>query len=413
MSVHMQGLDSHTAYTLVKLLKQIAASNASILCTIHQPSSEVFFLFDSCIFLKQGKVLFQGPVSKLADSFSSLGYDCPSNYNPADFVMFLSQTESNDTLHTRGIFEHAAAASSRQLTSVEEAIDDEAAEGFHVVVKAGVFTQLKWLFQREFTNTYRNKPALMGRFGVTIVLSIIFGLIFGGAGDSNNADQDEISAHFGSITMVMISAMFGSGQPTLLEFPAERPMFMREYSTGTYSVITYSIAKLTMEVPILFLQCVVQFLLVYFMIGFQGNFLILVLGAFGTGVASSSLAVLLGCLVDDVKQATEMAPLLFVPQILFAGFFIRTSLIPVYMRWAQYLCALKYGLNLVLMEEFSASQDSCQESEEAAMNCAKILDDNNIVKEDWWVYVLVLLSLFVGLRVIAMSVLAKKAVKFY
>jgi hypothetical protein len=44
-----------------------------------------------------------------------------------------------------------------------------------------------------------------------------------------------------------------------------------------------------------------------------------------------------------VKDVTELAPLLFVPQILFGGFFIRTSLIPVWLRWAQYVCGMKYG----------------------------------------------------------------------
>ncbi len=42
------------------------------------------------------------------------------------------------------------------------------------------------------------------------------------------------------------------------------------------------------------------------------------------------------------------------PQILFAGFFIPISLIPVWLRWAQYLCALKYGVNILLVIEFSA-----------------------------------------------------------
>jgi hypothetical protein len=33
--------------------------------------------------------------------------------------------------------------------------------------------------------------------------------------------------------MVLISGMFGQAQPVMLSFPYERPMFMREYSTGT------------------------------------------------------------------------------------------------------------------------------------------------------------------------------------
>ena len=43
------------------------------------------------------------------------------------------------------------------------------------------------------------------------------------------------------------------------------------------------------------------------------------LAAWGLGAASCSVAVLIGCLVSDVKDATELAPLLFVPQLLFAG----------------------------------------------------------------------------------------------
>ena len=32
-----------------------------------------------------------------------------------------------------------------------------------------------------------------------------------------------------------------------------------------------------------------------------------------------------------------------VPQLLFAGFFIQAEQIPIWLRWAQYTCALKYG----------------------------------------------------------------------
>lgn len=49
------GLDSHTASNLVILLKKIAMKDCVVLCTIHQPSSEVFSLFDSCIVMRQGE----------------------------------------------------------------------------------------------------------------------------------------------------------------------------------------------------------------------------------------------------------------------------------------------------------------------------------------------------------------------
>jgi hypothetical protein len=131
----------------------------------------------------------------------------------------------------------------------------------------------------------------------------------------------------------MINAMFSSAQPTLLEFPNERPVFMREYSVGTYSTMAYTMGKLCTEIPLSIAQCFLQVLIIYYMVSLQGNFFVIVGSVFSTAICSASIAVLLGCLVTDPKQANEVMPLALVPQILFAGFFIRTSLIPFWLRY--------------------------------------------------------------------------------
>jgi hypothetical protein len=51
--------------------------------------------------------------------------------------------------------------------------------------------------------------------------------------------------------------MFGTAQPALLGFPAERPVFLREYSTNHYSVVSYFASRLTMEALITALQILV------------------------------------------------------------------------------------------------------------------------------------------------------------
>ena len=40
------GLDSFMAESIVKLIRRLAKANRTVLCTIHQPASEVFSLFD-------------------------------------------------------------------------------------------------------------------------------------------------------------------------------------------------------------------------------------------------------------------------------------------------------------------------------------------------------------------------------
>ena len=63
--------------------------------------------------------------------------------------------------------------------------------------------------------------------------SIMIGLIFLNAGARNDADDSDFTAHFGAIMAVLVFAMFGPAQSIIVAFPYERPIFMREYATGT------------------------------------------------------------------------------------------------------------------------------------------------------------------------------------
>jgi hypothetical protein len=209
--------------------------------------------------------------------------------------------------------------------------------------------------------------------------------------------------------MVTLLGMFGTAQPALLAFPAERPVFLREYSTNHYSVISYFLSRLVMEAFVTFLQVLVSTTISYFMIGFQCSFFWFLLISYALAMASTALAVLLGCAVEDPKLGQEMVPLLFVPQMLFAGFFVSPELIPSWLRWPQYLCTLTYAIRLILVEEFN--QD-CG-SEEANNNCQDLLVRIDADPDETWWYWLVLLSLFGGFRLLAVTILKQKATKFY
>jgi len=402
------GLDSYTAYSLIKLMKKVALKdNTTILCTIHQPSSEVFFLFDTVIFMKSGRVFYQGPVIEIIHHFHKFGYDCPPNYNPSDFIMNLCQVLTVEDIDSKQMFIPCPPS----LMDKSETIKLDAEISF--VAQSSFARQLYYLSYREGVNTTRDVGALIGRFGVTIFLFILFGIIFWNAGGKDDADATNFNSHFGAIAMTLIAGMFGAAQPTMLSFPFERPMFLREYSTGTYGVLPYFLSKLVTETILTFTQNLIQYLLMYFMANFQGNYIYLVLATFGLAMASSSVALCLGCSVNNVKDATELSPLLFVPQMLFIGFFIRTSLIPVFLRWAQYLCSLKYAINLIILTEFNLSNDSCNTSDAAHQNCKNLMDTNNIKSGDFYIYIIILFALFLAFRILAGMILTQKAKRFY
>ncbi|CAG2113216.1 unnamed protein product, partial [Medioppia subpectinata] len=81
------GLDSFMAESIVRLLKAMACEGRTIVCTIHQPSSQVFALFDHLLLMTDGRVAFMGTNGEVKNFFASNGYICPAHYNPSDYFM--------------------------------------------------------------------------------------------------------------------------------------------------------------------------------------------------------------------------------------------------------------------------------------------------------------------------------------
>ena len=277
----------------------------------------------------------------------------------------------------------------------------------------GIPTQVQMLFAREITNLHRDVTALGARFGLTIFLSTLVGIIFYNVGEELRDNQTSTQSQFGALIMIQLMSMFGTAQPALLAFPSERPVFLREYSTNHYSVLSYFVARLTMEAVITFLQILVQLVITFFLIGFQGSFIMFLVAVYSLAMASTALAVTLGCAVEDPKLGQEMLPLLFVPQMLFAGFFVTPDFIPVWLRWARYLCTLTYSVRILLVEEFQDCADAEAESGVQPAYCSSILTNVEADEDETWWNWLILVSLFAFFRLLALFVLQRKATKFY
>lgn len=64
------GLDSFMAHSVLQVLKGLANKGKTIIITIHQPSSEIFGLFDKILLMAEGRVAFLGTPTQASAFFN-------------------------------------------------------------------------------------------------------------------------------------------------------------------------------------------------------------------------------------------------------------------------------------------------------------------------------------------------------
>mmetsp|Transcript_8772 Transcript_8772/g.16344 ORF Transcript_8772/g.16344 Transcript_8772/m.16344 type:complete len:652 (-) Transcript_8772:2368-4323(-) len=437
------GLDSYSSWKVVCILSALAKSGCACLCTIHQPSSEIFNVFDKVMLLARGKVLYNGSVTSLPAVLEQQGFTLPPLTNPADYVMMLAQTLEAAELPqyneetgvgvqvlepvnlAKAADDKALAAhisvqqddeytiQAREGSSILELADND--DGFSAERTSTWGLQIYLLAIREMKNVRRDTKALGARIGITIFLNLLFGSIFFRAADTSRTDY-LLGSHFGALVNMFIAGLFSAAQPPLLTFPQERIVFLREYSTGTYSSSPYFLSKVVVELPVYFLVSCIIIAISYPMIGFNGSAIMLLVEVFFIQIVSASYAFVMGAAAHDAKQAQEVVPLVFVPQLLFAGLFIKISQIPSWLQWVQYLCSLKYAMNLASITEFDGN--NCKVDGNSTLSsiriadCHSLLVYNDVNPNLLWLYVLLMLAIFVCFRVASLAILVWRARNF-
>ena len=226
---------------------------------------------------------------QLAPKVDPKQFVCRPNYNPADFIMFLLQqqtAEGIDLLAGEWISEVAAANSALQsgdaeadpirhrslsansvTVATQSTRESYAAKLKEKVERPGFCTQFRYvsqrrvytpacavtsrsllpcllpvplcmcsyLAQREVLNVIRDKGSMMARVGSTVFLNLIVACVFYMAADWEDTNGDsvpavikQVNSQFGVLVQLGIGGMFGLAQPTMLTFPLERPVFIRE-----------------------------------------------------------------------------------------------------------------------------------------------------------------------------------------
>jgi ATP-binding cassette subfamily G (WHITE) protein 1 len=331
------GLDASTALSVMNTLQQLVKRDGkACLCTIHQPSAEIFALFDKVLLMAEGRAAYFGDVQGAATHFASasVGMPCPGGKNLADHLIECVTVPRD---HEANAEERAAARERVQrILQAGAVLENEIAhrdtfpDGDQEVKSDasgefgyanGEWVQFKHLFRRAWRMQTRSRMLTKARLAQTIGPSVLMGILYFQIGDGQTTIQDRQGALFMATVMQCMLATIG----VLFTFPIERNVFAREQADGAYSTKTYFAAKSTVDLPF---QCFFSslFAVIFFhLIGFAGG-----LEGFcvfwGAVVLMANVGAGIGFMISgatgDVSVSLSVAPGIFMPMMLFSGFLV-------------------------------------------------------------------------------------------
>jgi len=206
------GLDSTMAEQVVTILKDLAQQGRTIICTIHQPSSEIFNLFDDVFFLANGSLVYAGPVTSVTKYFKEQGHPCPKFTNPADHYMRLLSrkedvSEENYAKHIESL------ESYHQQNSQLVPLEGYSNEKLPLLKNQGprFWGQLWLLLTRCWKSYIRDPGVTFQRLVITFIISIIVGLLFLQLGHT----QSDITNRTGCLFLLVIQFTFMTGNSVL------------------------------------------------------------------------------------------------------------------------------------------------------------------------------------------------------
>lgn len=354
------GLDAFMAQSLISSLQRLAASGRTIMCTIHQPSSEVYAMFDSILLLAEGRTAYMGSTAEALSYFRSLGYPCPVNFNPADyFVHTLAIVPGDEENCKDRVKEICDVYSERAAEEAKEEDGYNRQDSFKADVffekrspyKASWCRQLGAVLWRSWITNNRDVIIFRIRLFQAIVTALIAGLIY----LQIPYDQDGVQNIAGVFFFLVTSSSFSSLQGVIFVFPVELPVFLREHKNGMYRTDVYYLAKTLSEIPIFIITPLLLITISYWMIGLNDSFVRFLI-CYGIMVLVTNVAVSFGYIVSTIAPtitaATSLGPPLMLPLLIFGGFFLKTVSVPVYFVWLKYISWFMYGFEALIINQW-------------------------------------------------------------
>ena len=414
------GLDSFTAESVTATLRELAHAGRTVICTVHQPSSELFKTFTDLLLMSAGRIVYFGKAEDSMSYFDKNEYAVPQYTNPPDYYMKLLRTgltteekgslrnvqqghEVSERLAELWV-EHSAANRSPTLLPDEEVEEDVDVESAYAV---GFTRQFRELMLRSTNAIFRNPRLFKSRIISSILLGLIVGIIFFRQDD----EPAGVRAKQGAIFFMFVNLAMTSLHAVTHTFALELSLVMREAQANMYSISAYYWSKTLIEIPFMILFPLIYATTLYFLVGLRetadGYFSVMLMVVL-LGFVGQSFGMLISAAAPSLEMALVLGPLVFLPMSLASGFL--TTTMPVWLIWLEKVSFVKWAFEGAMYAEFNGRTLDCPENltEPCLGTGDLILDDLDISGASVWRSGVILISYYAILRILTWLVLLRR-----
>ncbi|XP_054287861.1 protein scarlet [Macrosteles quadrilineatus] len=414
------GLDSFSAATIVQALQTFAAAGKTVVCTIHQPSSELFTMFHQILLVADGRIAYLGPSHTALDFFQSIGYVCPEDFNPADYlIQTLALTPGSESSSRRSIKhicdQFAVSDYARELElqinfqhQMGHAFDDVLDSRLKSSKQPRWISKLWWLTNCALLEILRDPKVQQIRLLHKIAIALMVGLCFVG---SLHLTQTGIQATQGALFMLVTENTFGPMYAVLPLFPAELPLVMRHYRAGLYGPLAYYLAKIVAIIPGLVVEPVVFTGILYWLAGLQNTVYAFIMTSIIVTLCIN-VSTACGCFFSATFESVAMAMTYLVPFdyaiMITSGNFIKLDTLSPQLSWVQYLSWMMYSNEAMTIIQWQDIQNiTCEEDLPCLHSGTEVLERYSFSADNFWRDIYALVALFAAFHVLAYFALCR------
>ncbi|KAK4709134.1 hypothetical protein R3W88_030059 [Solanum pinnatisectum] len=340
------GLDARAAAIVMRTVRKTVDTGRTVVCTIHQPSIDIFEAFDELLLMKRGgQVIYAGSLGArsqtMVEYFEAIRgvpkiRECD---NPATWMLDISSASMEAKLDVDFAEVYAKSDLYQRNQQLIKELSTPAPRSedlyFPTQYSQSFITQCKACFWKQHWSYWRNSQYNAIRFFMTVIIGIMFGVIFWDKGNKIYRQQDLLNLLGATYAAVMfLGATNASAVQSVVA--VERTVFYRERAAGMYSELPYAFAQVAIETIYVAVQTFMYSLLLFSMIGYEwtpAKFFYFYYFIFMCFTYFSMYGMMVVALTPGYQIAAIVMSFFLSFWNLFSGFLVPRPLIPVWWRW--------------------------------------------------------------------------------